>query len=205
MAVITILIADNDSDFLETRCAFLRREGFNVKSALGLMEAKCVLEQEEIDLAILDLRLVNDADEKDFSGLELAKDVAPEVPKIILTNFPAYSAVREALRSRLAGSPVAVDFVAKPDGLQELLTSVRREVLKLEQTQQAHVALRLVLARRYNLEELRTLCFDLGVEFDDLPGEGKTAKIRELIKQCRRAGMLDDLIAATRGDHGPII
>jgi len=38
-----------------------------------------------------------------------------------------------------------------------------------------------LLVRHFDLEELRTLAFDLGVDFDDLRGEGKSAKARELI------------------------
>jgi hypothetical protein len=35
-----------------------------------------------------------------------------------------------------------------------------------------------IIFQRYDLEELRTLCFDLGVNYDDLPGEGRSARAR---------------------------
>jgi len=38
-----------------------------------------------------------------------------------------------------------------------------------------------LLTEHFNLEDLRTLCFELNVDYDDLPGEGKTAKARELV------------------------
>jgi len=41
--------------------------------------------------------------------------------------------------------------------------------------------LRQILSERFSLEELRTLCFDLGVDWDDLPAQGKSAKARELV------------------------
>jgi hypothetical protein len=41
--------------------------------------------------------------------------------------------------------------------------------------------LREILSERLSLEEIRTLCFDLGIDYDNLPGEGKTAKARELM------------------------
>jgi CheY-like chemotaxis protein len=56
-------------------------------------------------------------------------------------------------------------------------------------------ALRLILILHFDLEELRTLCFDLRVDFDGLRGEGKLAKARELIQYLQRRGQLDRLIA----------
>jgi hypothetical protein len=54
--------------------------------------------------------------------------------------------------------------------------------------------LRNVLNARFNVEELRTLCFDLRVEYDALPGSDKTSKVRALILHCQRRGQLDELI-----------
>jgi hypothetical protein len=64
------------------------------------------------------------------------------------------------------------------------------------------VALRELIANSYNLEEIRTLCSDLAVDYDDLGGEGKTAKARELIAYLRRRNRLDDLIGYLRKDRG---
>jgi hypothetical protein len=52
------------------------------------------------------------------------------------------------------------------------------------------------LTDRYNLEELRTLCAEINAPFDDLGGEGRSAKARELILWMRRRGRLDELTAA---------
>ncbi len=56
--------------------------------------------------------------------------------------------------------------------------------------------LRQALVRDFGIEELRTLCYDLGVDYDDLPGEGKEAKARELVASLERRGETDSLIAA---------
>lgn len=45
------------------------------------------------------------------------------------------------------------------------------------------------------MEELRTLCFDLQVDFDDLRGEGKTARARELIAYMDRHKRIKELVA----------
>ncbi len=48
----------------------------------------------------------------------------------------------------------------------------------------------------FSEDELKTLCFELGVEFEDLGGVGKTGKARELIQFCRRNDKLQELVAA---------
>jgi serine/threonine protein kinase len=60
------------------------------------------------------------------------------------------------------------------------------------------VTLHRVLAERFDLEELRTLCFDLGVAFDDLRGEGHKAKARELIAYLERRNRLNQLASCIR-------
>jgi hypothetical protein len=51
-----------------------------------------------------------------------------------------------------------------------------------------------LLTTQYDLEELRTLCFKLGVEYDDLRGEGRSAKARELIRSMERRGQVHQLL-----------
>jgi hypothetical protein len=55
--------------------------------------------------------------------------------------------------------------------------------------------------RLFNLEEVRTLCFDLGVDFDNVAGEGKSARIRELILQLARRDELPRLIDLVRQER----
>ncbi len=64
------------------------------------------------------------------------------------------------------------------------------------------VALRKHIVTRYSLEEIRTLCSDIGVDYDNLAGEGKEAKARELISFLKRRGKLDDLIRYLQEDRG---
>ena len=52
--------------------------------------------------------------------------------------------------------------------------------------------------QRFDLEEVRGLCFDLGVDFDNIAGEGKSARIRELILQLARRDELQSLVNLAR-------
>jgi hypothetical protein len=53
--------------------------------------------------------------------------------------------------------------------------------------------LREILTNRFDEGELRTLCFDLGVDYDILPGESKADKARELVAFLERRQRLDEL------------
>jgi len=56
--------------------------------------------------------------------------------------------------------------------------------------------LRQQLVDRFNEEELRTLSFDLAVDYESLPAQGKAGKARELIAFLERTGRLPELTAA---------
>ena len=56
-------------------------------------------------------------------------------------------------------------------------------------------ALREQILARCNEEELRTLCADLGVDYDDLPAMGRADKARELVALLNRQGRIAELEA----------
>ena len=56
------------------------------------------------------------------------------------------------------------------------------------------IKLHRILADRFSKGELRTLCFTLGVDYDDLPGEGKSDKARELIVYLEHRGRIPELV-----------
>jgi hypothetical protein len=56
--------------------------------------------------------------------------------------------------------------------------------------------LRDFIVAHFNDNEVRDLCFDLGIDYESLPGEGKAAKARELVAYCQRRNRLAELEAA---------
>lgn len=119
-----ILFVDNDVSFLKARKELLEKEGYQVIPATTPTEAREIFEHKPVDLAILDIRLIDDGNKDDISGLELAKEVDRSIPKIILTGFPTWEAVKEALGSNLDGVSLAVDFIAKEEGYKALLRTI---------------------------------------------------------------------------------
>ena len=56
------------------------------------------------------------------------------------------------------------------------------------------VSLYELLLRHFNLDELRTLCFRLGIDFDSVEGSAKAGKARELLLDMNRRGRLNELV-----------
>jgi hypothetical protein len=81
--------------------------------------------------------------------------------------------------------------------LEETIHKLDSEV-STEDTEESHqpklIQITILLNRHFNHEELRTLCFRLGVEYDDLPAEGRANKARELVKLLDRESRILELI-----------
>lgn len=58
--------------------------------------------------------------------------------------------------------------------------------------------LRQVLTDRFNDDELRDLTFELGIDYEDLPGTTRSGKARELITYTERRSRLAELVSAVR-------
>ncbi len=55
-----------------------------------------------------------------------------------------------------------------------------------------------LLHDHFDAEELKTLCFDLGVVYDDLGGDGHDDRVRELILRCMRDECMGRLLWRVR-------
>ncbi len=127
MSRLRILFADNNPLFLKIRSELLERAGYAILRASSVEEAKRILRDELVDIAVFDIRLEDDLDSNDTSGLDLAKDPAyRSVPKIILTAHPTYEHVREALGPVLDSLPPAVDFLAKKEEPEAMIRAIEK-------------------------------------------------------------------------------
>lgn len=126
-----ILIADNDSAYLESMRSILETSGYLVVSASNPSQARQILESENISLAILDLRMVDDSDPHDISGLSLAEVANTKIPKIILSGYPTLDVVREALAANI-GLPSAADFLNKAEDIKDLPATVKTHLRMAE-------------------------------------------------------------------------
>jgi DNA-binding NtrC family response regulator len=157
-----VLVADNNSGMLRLQKAALEPAGFEVLTAANVDQAKQYLEDGAVDVAVLDMRLTDDEDEQDVSGLNLAKTVAPGIPKIILTDYPTPQTTREALKPTSGGLQPAVDYLDKEEGTDAVVVSVNRALTLYPRNEAIATALgshetRIALAQQIRVRSLLAL------------------------------------------------
>lgn len=63
---------------------------------------------------------------------------------------------------------------------------------------------RQLISRHFDAEELKILCFDLDIDYDNLPGERKDLKVIELIDHLRSRKRIPDLVKVLNNARPPI-
>lgn len=63
------------------------------------------------------------------------------------------------------------------------------------------LTLRAALDDGYSDSELRDVCFELGIDYDDLPGDNQSAKARELVLFAKRRDLTADLVRLIMRDR----
>ena len=121
----TILIADNDNALLKARSAVLVGAGYHVLTAANPEEARRAMLTRNVHLAILDMRLSNDNDASDQSGIALAKDPSLRlIPKIILSAYIDKNAAIDALTPDGNKLPPTVSVVEKDKPIPFMLNKI---------------------------------------------------------------------------------
>jgi len=123
-----ILISDDQPDVLEALRLLLKREGYRCESAESPRQVLQLLEQNEFDLALLDLNYTRDTT-SGAEGLELLQTMHaldPTLPVVVMT---AWGSVELAVQAMREG---ARDFVQKPWD-NERLSSIIRTQLELRE------------------------------------------------------------------------
>jgi DNA-binding NtrC family response regulator len=112
-----LLIVDDDKEMCSTIADFFSREGFDVSCAHSASEALSLLENQDLDVVVTDLRMPG------LDGMELLKTIKaqrPDLPVILVT---AFGSIEVAIEATKAG---AFYFITKPFKLRELHTLVTK-------------------------------------------------------------------------------
>lgn len=121
-----ILIVDNQPEYLATRAEYVRAAGFSVLTATNPEVARRLAQRKHIDLSVIDLRLLNDDNPQDYTGLFLAEELHPRMKIILNTGFPELRTALAALRRDPSGETVADNYISKDDGPAALISEIRR-------------------------------------------------------------------------------
>jgi len=115
----TILVVDDEPNYLIVLSELLRDEGFEVYTAPGGNEALGVVREVDLDLVITDMQMPG----LDGMGLlEGVKAVFPDLPIVIIT---AYAEVDKAVAAMQSG---AFSYLAKPFSNDELIVTINKAI-----------------------------------------------------------------------------
>ncbi|MBP1767232.1 MAG: atoC, partial [Candidatus Aminicenantes bacterium] len=139
-----ILIIDDEKSLLDLLSLVLKKEGYRVKTCLAPTKVFDILEKEELDLLICDIKLPQ------ISGMEVLKYVRenrPEVPVIMIT---AYGSLKQAVEALKAG---AIDYILKPFDVEELKIIIAQELEK-RRLKEENTLLKRNLKEKYSFENM---------------------------------------------------
>jgi two-component system NtrC family response regulator len=113
----TILIVDDEKNYLVILEALLAPEGYEIITENNAANALRIIRDTDLDLVITDMKMPG----KDgMELLEEAKKIDPELPVIIMTAYGTIEKAVEAMKKR------AYDYITKPFRNEELKLTVRK-------------------------------------------------------------------------------
>lgn len=140
----TILVVDDEVRLADVLTAALQDLGYRALAADSAKGALSLLDQEQVDLVLTDLRLPG------MDGRALMGEVRqrwPEIPVVIIT---AFATVRDAVELVKEG---AFDYIAKPFEIEDVAATIGR-ALRLNEVMRDNDRLRSELEGRYSFENL---------------------------------------------------
>jgi len=113
----TILIVDDEKNYLVVLEALLGAEGYEIVTARDAKMAVSILRETDLDLIITDMKMPG------MSGMELletCKKINPEIPVIMMTAFGSIEMAVEAMKK------LAYDYIQKPFENDQLKLTVKK-------------------------------------------------------------------------------
>ncbi|MBN2063068.1 MAG: sigma-54-dependent Fis family transcriptional regulator [Deltaproteobacteria bacterium] len=113
----TILIVDDEKNYLVVLEALLGQEGYETVTANNGGDAIQVVRESDIDLVITDMKMPG------ITGIQLleeVKKIKPEVPVIIMTAFGTIEMAVEAIKKD------AYDYITKPFQNDQMMLTIRK-------------------------------------------------------------------------------
>jgi two-component system, NtrC family, response regulator len=156
----TILVVDDEANYLTVMEALLEEAGYEVLTALSGPEALKVVAQSDVDVVLTDMKMPK------MSGIELLdelKRLYPDIPVILMT---AFGTVEKAVEAMKKG---AFDYILKPFKNEEILVTIAKS-----------------LEHRHLLLKNRLLAQDLEKQYGFLNIVGESKAIQEILALVKR-------------------
>ena len=130
-AIPKLLVVDDIRDWQVTIGGVLTDNGYDVATAGSMADAMLLLDENDYDLALLDMRL-DETDEENVDGLKLAEKIRerwPQVKVVIVTGYGTPEIVQKTMEPNADGKRLAEDYVPK-DNTDKLVKTVREILSK---------------------------------------------------------------------------
>ncbi|MGB6864758.1 MAG: response regulator, partial [Candidatus Aminicenantaceae bacterium] len=142
--MVKILIIDDEKSILDLLSVVFKKEGYIVETSLSAKTALELIDKEEFDLILTDIKLPQ------MSGMKIlkyAKEKYPAMPVVMIT---AYGTIKQAIEALKMG---AMDYIVKPFNMEELKIIVAQG-LENRRIQQENVLLKKDLEEKYGMNNM---------------------------------------------------
>ncbi|HPX06381.1 MAG TPA: sigma-54 dependent transcriptional regulator, partial [Tenuifilaceae bacterium] len=180
--MLNILVLDDEKVFRDEITEFLEKDSFHVFSAEKPSEAFGILENNEIDVMILDLRL------PEMDGIQVLQKVRqswPDIEVIMITGHGDMDAVIQAMRNG------AVEFFPKPFRLLDMKAAIQRT--------------KRFINLNHRLKEIKQSYNFLSKELRENVGYeiiGSSKAIRQVVELMSRVAKADSTSVLITGESG---
>ncbi|RKX25028.1 MAG: sigma-54-dependent Fis family transcriptional regulator, partial [Candidatus Zixiibacteriota bacterium] len=140
----TILIVDDETGIRRSLAILLGSANYAIMEAEALETAIVLLNNNDIDLAVIDMRL------GDESGIDLVKQIKQNHPNTESVLLTAYGSIESSVEAMKAG---AYDYVTKPFSDSELLLRVSK-ALERKKMKEEIITLRQHVAMSYGFDNI---------------------------------------------------
>jgi len=116
MEGITLLLIDDETQFVATTAKRLRKRGFGVLEAGGGLQGLGLLQEAPVDVVILDVGM------PDMDGIQVLREIKMRFPRVQVLILTGHADVEAAISGMAMG---AFDYLMKPVDLTVLVGKIR--------------------------------------------------------------------------------
>jgi CheY-like chemotaxis protein len=220
MSPLRILIADDQEKEIVTARDALQAAQHQVDTATSFSEACRLAATNRYDIAIIDRGWYTDKtlaedEPKGYKGWEIADAVRAQSPRAFMILYTTHADEPSTIKTAEQKGMILVKKRFNPEARENLAQTAIALVVEAYQRTMTigedekkgsdavpasapsdrgpRVNLRKILDTRLNESELRALCFDLNVDYENLKGEVKRDKAIALIVHLEQRGRLREL------------
>lgn len=139
-----ILIIDDEEKLRSLLKRIIGLEGFNVYESTDLKHGKKILEKNEVDVVLCDVKL------PDGSGVDFIQQIKPHHPSTEIILLTAYGNIRDGVQAMKNG---AFDYIIKGDDNDKIIPLLYRAIEKV-QLQKRIQQLEKQVGKRYSFEDI---------------------------------------------------